>query len=43
MNYTKPTLVVLGDASTVIRGKASGDVDGTTPHTPNSAYELDEE
>ena len=43
MNYIKPTLVVLGDASTVIRGKTSGDVDGTIEHTPNSSYELDEE
>lgn len=43
MNYTKPVLVELGDASTVIRGKQSGDVDGANPHTVNSSYELDEE
>ena len=43
MNYTKPQLLVVGSATEVIQGKASGiEVDPPTNHTKASYYDLDE-
>jgi hypothetical protein len=44
VNYTKPQITILGDASTLVEGCAKSTCvgDGGTGHTAAGAYDLDE-